>query len=341
MDLLPLAAAALAGVAILLIVIGTMGGSREQVVGRLEQYANNRSFTAQAAQQSGGERASLGQRVGQSATVSALNRALERRTWSENVARELARADLTLRPVEYLSLRFGAIIAVVGICFLLGITILPAFRNPLILLVAAGVGFVLPILWINRRKARRLRAFNDSLADTIALISNALRSGSSLLQSIDLVVRETQPPISTEFNRVIREVNLGLALETALANMVRRVRSEDLELMTTAISIQHQVGGNLAEILDTISHTIRERVRIKGQIRTLTAQQRMSGYVVAALPIALIAIISLISPRFMSAMFEQPPGIFGIPLGVYLLAAGGILMFIGFMAIRKIVDIKV
>ena len=122
-----------------------------------------------------------------------------------------------------------------------------------------------------------------------------------------MVVRETQPPISTEFSRVIREVNLGLPLDEALANLQRRVRSDDLDLMTTAIAIQHTVGGNLAEILDTIAFTIRERVRIKGEIRTLTAQQRMSGYVVGFLPIGLVLLLSVIAPTFMAPMFQQPP----------------------------------
>ncbi|MEA2026268.1 MAG: type II secretion system F family protein, partial [Chloroflexota bacterium] len=169
---------------------------------------------------------------------------------------------------------------------------------------------------------------------------NALRAGASFLQAIELVVRETQPPISTEFNRVIREVNLGLPFEQALANMVRRVRSEDLELMTTAISIQHQVGGNLAEILDSIAFTIRERIRIQGEIRTLTAQQRMSGYVVAGLPIFLVLVLSLIAPTFMEPMFG-PPEVLGIPVGVIVLAVGALMMLIGFLAIRKIVDIEV
>ena len=122
-----------------------------------------------------------------------------------------------------------------------------------------------------------------------------------------MVVRETQPPISTEFQRVIREVNLGLPFEQALNNMVRRVRSDDLELMATAINIQHQVGGNLAEILDSIAFTIRERIRIKGEIRVLTAQQRLSGYVVAGLPIFLVVILSIIAPKFMEPMFYNPP----------------------------------
>ena len=126
-----------------------------------------------------------------------------------------------------------------------------------------------------------------------------------------------------------------------MENMVRRVKSEDLELMATAITIQHQVGGNLAEILDSIAYTIRERIRIKGEIRTLTAQQRLSGYVVGFLPIALAAFLFVAAPNFMAPMFDKPPEALGLPLGVVILAFGGFMMFIGFMFIRKIVDIEV
>ena len=184
---------------------------------------------------------------------------------------------------------------------------LPALGNPIMLLIGALIGFWLPRFWLNRRKGGRLNAFNKQLPDTITLIANALRAGSSFLQAIELVVRESRPPISTEFSRVIREVNLGLPFEQALENMVRRVRSDDLELMATAISIQYQVGGNLAEILDSIAYTIRERVRIKGEIRTLTAQQRLSGYVVAGLPIGLAAFLFVAAPGFMAPMFLNPP----------------------------------
>ena len=194
---------------------------------------------------------------------------------------------------------------------------------------------------MNRRKGSRLNAFNKQLPDTITLLANALRAGSSFLQAIELVVRESRPPISTEFARVIREVNLGLPFEQAMENMVRRVRSDDLELMATAITIQHQVGGNLAEILDSIAFTIRERVRIKGEINTLTAQQRMSGYVVGFLPIGLVGFLFIAAPKFMDPMFVNPPGILGLPAGVIVLLIGAVMMFIGFMLIRRIVDIEV
>ena len=241
---------------------------------------------------------------------------------------------------EYLAI-WGASIVGVPFIFLVFSIALPALGSPIALLAGALIGFLLPRLWLSRRKSSRLNAFNKQLPDTITLIANALRAGSSFLQAIELVVRESRPPVSTEFARVIREVNLGLPFEQAMENMVRRVKSDDLELMATAISIQHTVGGNLAEILDSIAYTIRERVRIKGEIRTLTAQQRMSGYVVGFLPIGLAGFIFVAAPSFFEPMFDNPPGIAGLPAGVIIMAFGLFMMFIGFMIIRRIVDIEV
>src|SRR6187401_2125599 len=234
----------------------------------------------------------------------------------------------------------ASIVGIPVVLFLLS-ALLPALGNPLFLVVGALIGFLLPRLWLSRRKSGRLKAFNKQLPDTITLIANALRAGSSFLQAIELVVRESRPPISTEFGRVIREVNLGLSFEVALENMVRRVRSDDLELMATAIAIQHTVGGNLAEILDSIAFTIRERVRIKGEINTLTAQQRLSGYVVGFLPIALAGFLFIAAPGFMQPMFDDRASLLGLPAGVIILAIGGFAMFMGFMFIRRIVDIEV
>ncbi len=241
---------------------------------------------------------------------------------------------------EYLGLWAASIVAVPALMLVLS-PIFSSLSNPLFLVVGAIVGFFLPRFWVSRRKNSRLKAFNDQLADTITLIANALRAGASFLQSVEMVVRETPAPMSTEFARVVREVNLGLPFDQALDNMVRRVRSEDLDLMVTAISIQHQVGGNLAEILDSIAFTIRERVRIKGEIRTLTAQQRMSGLIIGLLPIALFAMLSIIAPSFMGALFDQKVKLLGLPAGAILLGAGGFMMLLGFLAIRRIVDIEV
>lgn len=330
--------AAVAALAILLIAIGiATSGRGSGVTARLERYASGQPQTTKAPSSGQGPISDL---IAQSASIAQLNRIVEERDFGANIARELARADLKLKVSEYLFIWAGAIVGIPVVMFILGF-FSPGLQNPIVLLVGAVIGFFLPRFYVKRRQGGRLNAFNKQLPDTITLLANALRAGSSFLQAIELVVRESRPPISTEFQRVIREVNLGLPFEKALQNMVRRVESEDLDLMATAISIQYQVGGNLAEILDSIAYTIRERVRIKGEIRTLTAQQRISGYVVAFLPIGLTVILFLIAPNFMAPMFDPAVSIAGIPTGIILMGIGATMMFIGFMLIRKIVDIEV
>jgi tight adherence protein B len=340
MQPMTLLVAVLAFLAVLILFYALFGNKGGDVNERLERYAAMGAQEKTGKSKKDGDKG-LRQALAGSKAFTDFNRVVERRDFAANLARELARADLALKPSEFLAIRAAAIVGIPVALFLLGSTVMPTLGNPIIWLVGAVVGWWLPRFWLNRRKGKRLKAFNGNLADTITLIANSLRSGASFLQAIEMVVRETQPPISTEFGRVIREVNLGLPFEQALANLVRRVRSDDLELMTTAISIQHQVGGNLAEILDSIAFTIRERVRIKGEIKTLTAQQRMSGYVVAGLPIGLVGILMVIAPKFMDPMFQKPPAMMGLPMGVIILAIGGIMMGVGFILIRRIVDIEV
>jgi tight adherence protein B len=335
-DPITLIVAAVAALAIFLIAIGiaTAGGGN-QVSARLERYASGNAKDANAQSQGG-----LQEMLNSSVALAQLNKVVENRDFGANLARDIARADLRIKVSEFLMIWAASIVGVPLLMLVLSLG-LPTLRNPLFLLLGALIGFFLPRLWLGRRKSGRLNAFNKQLPDTITLLANALRAGSSFLQAIELVVRESRPPISTEFSRVIREVNLGLPFEQALENMVRRVKSDDLELMATAISIQHTVGGNLAEILDSIAYTIRERVRIKGEIKTLTAQQRLSGYVVGFLPIGLAGFLFVAAPNFMNAMFLNPPEVLGLPAGVVILIFGGFMMFIGFMLIRKIVDIEV
>jgi tight adherence protein B len=338
MELSTLAVAGIAALAIVFITLGlASSGSGSGISSRLERYASGRQEQAKPASTGQGPISDL---IAQSQALANLNKVVEGRDFGANLQRELARADLKLKPSEYLIIWAGSTIGV-PILMLVFSLFLPALGNPIALLIGVLIGFWLPRFWLGRRKSGRLNAFNKQLPDTITLIANALRAGSSFLQAIEMVVRESRPPVATEFGRVIREVNLGLPFDQALENMVRRVRSDDLELMATAISIQHTVGGNLAEILDSIAFTIRERVRIKGEIRTLTAQQRMSGYVVGFLPIGLAGFLFIIAPGFMAPMFDSSVSIGGLPAGVIILAMGAFMMFLGFMAIRKIVDIEV
>ncbi len=151
---------------------------------------------------------------------------------------------------------------------------------------------------------------------------------------METVSRELPSPMSVEFARVVREIGLGLTIEEALAHMLQRVNSDDLDLVITAINIQHEVGGNLAEILDTISHTIRERVRIKGQIRAMTAQQRFSGYVISVLPVILGVVMFMINPGYIGRMFNET-------CGIIMLITGGFMIFAGYMVIRRITNIEI
>jgi tight adherence protein B len=325
---------------VLLVFLGLAGsGQSGGISARLERYAAGKTEMTAAAtpnQPSAG----IGDILAQSVALARLNRVVEQRDFGANLARDIARADLKLKPGEFMFMWGVSALAVPALFLVLGVIFKPLATAPG-LIIGVLLGLFIPRFWLGRRRASRLNAFNKQLPDTITLIANALRAGSSFLQAIEMVVREAQPPITTEFGRVVREVNLGLAFDVALENMVRRVRSDDLELMATAITIQHQVGGNLAEILDSIAFTIRERVRIKGEIRTLTAQQRLSGYVVAFMPIGLMGGLMVIAPGFMKPMFASPPEMFGLPAGIIVLGMGGFFMFIGFMAIRRIVAIEV
>jgi tight adherence protein B len=164
---------------------------------------------------------------------------------------------------------------------------------------------------------------------------NALRSGYSVLQSMEAIARDAPEPTATEFKRVVQEVQLGIDMEDALAHLLARVESEDLDLVITAVNIQREVGGNLAEILDVISHTVRERIKLKGEISVLTAQGRITGYLISGLPIILALFLYTINPQYMGNLFENRTC--GWPmLGIALALIG-----MGFALVQKIVDIDI
>ena len=188
--------------------------------------------------------------------------------------------------------------------------------------------------WVKIRIAKRLQSFLYQLADCLTLISNSLRAGFSFLQTVELISKEMKPPVSTEFARVLRETNLGKPLDQALTEMDQRVGSPDFSLIVTAVLIQQQVGGNLADIIDVIRDTILERIRIRREIHTLTAQGRASGVVLALLPVAMGLFMYITSPEYMRPLLTTR-------LGQMIIAGAVFLEFVGFLIIRKIVDIKV
>ncbi len=268
-----------------------------------------------------------------------LDKALSRRNMFEPIKERISRADAKLRVTEYIFL--VVICGVVG--GFLGY-VLPQQNSWILGVVGIFLGLRLPRFYVRTMAKRRMQAFDGQLSDTLNLWVNALRSGYSVLQSMEAIATELPAPVSVEFERVVQEVRLGLSVEQALANMHRRVPSEDLDLVITAVNIQREVGGNLAEVLDTISFTIRERVRIKGEIRTLTAQGRVSGWIISLLPIALGFVLFLINPEYVSELWvrEDPwifPGI--IPCGWVVIGFSLMMIGAGAYAISKIVNIEV
>jgi tight adherence protein B len=200
--------------------------------------------------------------------------------------------------------------------------------------IGAIIAFFVPRIFVGSRKNKRLKDFNDQLGDALNLMVNSLRAGYSTMQAMEVISKEMPAPIAEEFGRVVLELQLGVPFDTAMTNLLRRVPSGDMDLVVTAMNVQREVGGNLAEVLDSISFTIRERVRIKGEIKIMTSQGRITGYVITALPVGLGIFIYLINPDFMGLLFTDPCG--WIMLGLSALLIG-----LGYFAITKIVSIEV
>ncbi len=324
--LIPVLVAATAAGAILLVFFGLAGalGRDRKMDERLGRYASVNPTEALVDEET--ER-----RMRASMLAQRLERAVEKTTWAEKTATKLARADLRLTVGEFV---LAKLVATLG-AFAFGL-FFARTNGALAFLVALAFalpGSFLPDLYAGFRAGQRIKKFNLQLGDAIMLLANSLRSGYSLLQSMELVSRESPAPMAQEFVRVVREVGLGISYQDAMSNMLRRIPSEDLDLLITAINIQHEVGGNLAQILDTIGHTIRERIRIKGEISVLTAQAQISGYVIAFIPIILGFVLYMINPSYMGGLFVWP--FICMPIGA------GILVFIGFLIMRKIVAIEV
>jgi tight adherence protein B len=252
---------------------------------------------------------------------------MSRSSRTGRLAETLARADLRLKSSEW-------VLGVAGAGVVLGLLLWLRFGNPVFLLVGPPAMWMFSGIALKVLQSRRTRAFDRQLGDTLTLLSNALKAGYSFAQAVNTVAKSASPPIAEEFARATREMALGISVDDALNHMVKRNMSEDFDLMVTAVQIHRVVGGNLAEILDTIAHTIRERVRIKGEIRTLTAQARASGWIITMLPIGLAVMLSVISPDYFNPMFSHT-------MGIVMLAIGGFSMLVGFAIIQKIVKIEV
>ena len=248
-----------------------------------------------------------------------------------SVAEQLQRADLRLRTSEFLMIQIGSTVLFV----LIAIVRFGLPLGGLIQTIVFGViGYLVPSFYVRYRINKRLKAFNNQLGDTLTLLSNAIKAGYSFAQAIDTVAKNAVAPIAEEFGRAVREMNLGGSPDEALQNITKRIVSPDFDLVATAYSIHRTVGGNLAEILDNIAYTIRERVRIKGEIATLTAQARASGTLITFLPLVLAAFMYFVTPTYFRPMFENI-------VGWILLVIGGAMIFVGNLIIRRVVAIEV
>lgn len=259
------------------------------------------------------------------------------RGYMQHVADDLLQADIPMRASEYILLR----VVLAAAAFLAGWRGLGFLHSGIILAV---VGFYIPAMVVRIHQNNRRAKFVRQLADALMLLTNSLRSGYSFLKGLELVAKEMDDPISKELNRMLREVNLGATVDDALTNLGRRVNSPDMDIVISAYLVQKDIGGNLTEIMEKVAETIRERLRIYGDIKVLTAQGRLSALIVGLLPLALFLFLFMRSPGYFKIMIEDPRIPFlgmNVPLGV-MMAVGAILwQLIGGYIIYRIISIKV
>jgi len=244
-----------------------------------------------------------------------------------NLSRLFEQADTKLTPARFFAI--SGIMALFG-----GLFTLAAGGSPFLVPVVAVTLAVMPLMWLMLRRRKRLRKFASQLPNALDLVSRALRAGHSLGSGLNLVAQEMQAPINQEFQRVFESQNLGIALEEGLQTMCDRVPNLDLKFFVTAVTLQRQTGGDLAEILDKIAHLIRERFKLWGTVQALTGEGRLSGVVLLALPPLLFLAVYYLNPKYVMVLFTDP-------MGKQMLAVAVFLQVVGALVIKKIINIKV
>lgn len=257
--------------------------------------------------------------------------------WLEPVFERLPQAaDLRLL-LEQANLRWSAgtfVALTLGMGLSVGASIYVLTGNILYMLASAVLGLMGPYMYVKRRKRQHVQAFEEGFPEAIDLLARSIRAGHAFATGMKVVAEEAQEPVSTEFKTVFEEQKFGLPLEESLLGLADRIDLVDIRIFVTAILVQRDVGGNLAEILDKISYTIRERFMIQRQIRVYSAQGRMTGYLLAVLPIIMGVLIYMLNTEYMIILFTEP-------VGRLLIAGAFILQVLGFIVIRRIVDIEV
>lgn len=263
-----------------------------------------------------------------------LDKKIEKSNVGGGISRELARADIKLKAGEYFII---VVLTAFVTAFLFWFLMDQGNTIPIFTLIGFIVGLNLPKIYLKIQQSKRLQKFDNQLSDMLNLTVNGLRAGYSNMQAIESVSREMPAPIADEFKRVVQEMQLGLTMDMALANLLRRIPSPDLDLVITAMNVQREVGGNLAEILETISYTIRERVRIKGEIRVLTSQVIYSGRFLAMMPLIISGILWMVNRPYMMQFFNPETRI----IGIIALVIAGLMIIGGYFTMTRIANIEV
>lgn len=251
---------------------------------------------------------------------------IEKSNYYARIKSKLLQAYVKMKPIEFIEVSLLSGLVLASILYLLA-------GKWLIVIIGFVAGFKIPEMVIETIRQKRAKQLNDQLPQALSLIANGLRAGFSFTQAMAVVGREMEAPIADEFSKVLRDNSYGKTMEEALQDLGKRTDDEDLDIFITTLVIQQQVGGDLSEVLDIISETIRERVKLKGDIRTLIAQSKMSAWVIGILPVAIGAALFALNPSYMGTMLRDP-------LGLVLLAVAGGMMLIGAFILTKIVKVK-
>jgi tight adherence protein B len=248
-----------------------------------------------------------------------LNVVLQNYNISKKLKTQIIQADIKTTPAMILvTSGVLAIIGFVGISMFFDIVALQ-------LAIGAALGYI-PFGLLSFKRSRRLKTFNAALPEAIDMMGRALRAGHSMTASINIIAEQSVEPVRSEFNEVFKQQNFGLPLRDAMTQMLDRVPSQDLRVMVTGILVQKETGGNLAEILDRTANTIRERLKLQGEIKTHTAQGRMTGYILCALPIVMLIVINIINPGYSKMLVDTPIGKMLSYVGIFLLITGGLII---------------
>jgi tight adherence protein B len=274
--------------------------------------------------------AAEGLRQKRSGSIPIIGSIIQGKSWTETLAEDLDRADIKLNVSEFVAARIflAFVLVVIPFIFLSGI---------LGFIAAVGLGFLgymLPKLWLGRAKNKRISKLDAQLPDALTMMSNSLKAGFGLMQSLELVSRELDHPIATDMRRTMQEIQVGSTTEEALLNFSMRSGSADLDIVVTAMLIQQSTGGNLAEILENVGHTMRERIRIRGEIKTLTTQGVMTGFIIGGLPVFIGGAVTFMNPGYIEPLFTTL-------MGNAMIAMAVVLETIGILVIKKIMAIEV